>query len=218
MRTVAIAALASLLALAPGEGAMAHEQPEYTVESEHEGFEIRRYPPYLVAETRVEGEFGDAGGEAFRILAGFISGKNRSRAKIAMTSPVTNEPAPSEKIAMTSPVVQEPAAPPDDGGAGWLYRFVMPSEYTRETLPEPTDPRIAIREMPERRVAVRRFRGFWSEENFEKNDAKLRAALPGAGLEPAGETLYARYDPPFTPWFLRRNEVWVELRPARAFP
>ncbi len=191
---------------------MAYEQPGYEVTAEYETFEVRQYAPVLVAETEVEGSFEDSGNVAFRILAGFIFGDNRSDEKIAMTAPVTNrvaEPA-GEKIEMTAPVVQERSAGEDTGR--WTYRFIMPSRFSPETLPEPTDPRVRIRSVPGRRVAARRFSGFWRGSRFEAQAETLRAAVEAAGLESTGAPIYARYNAPFMPWFLRRNEVWLELR------
>lgn len=216
-RSTGPALVALALALGSGEAAMAYEEPEYEVVLEADAFEVRRYRPCLVAETEVTGSLGSSGSAAFRILAGFISGANEGRRKVAMTAPVTSRPdgpseAGGERIAMTAPVVQEP----DAGGEAdaWVYRFIMPRGYSLDTLPRPTDPRVRIREVPGRELAVRRFSGFWSEANFDENEARLREALAGRGLEPVGAAIYARYDPPWKPWFLRRNEVWLELRAA----
>lgn len=197
-----------VLAVAAGAAAAkAYEEPEYELVHVFEDYELRRYAPQLVAETQVSGSFDETGNEAFRILAAFISGENRAQRKLAMTAPVSQEPV-SEEIAMTAPVSQRPVPGTE---RTWIFRFVMPARYTRETLPEPTDPRVAIRELPARLMAARRFSGFWRESRFRENEAALLAALERAGLEPSGEPGYARYNSPFTPWFLRRNEVWVEI-------
>lgn len=196
-----------LLLLIPG-AAVAYEQPAYEVIGTGAGFEIRRYAPYLVAETEVSGTFRSTGNEAFRRLAGFLFGDNRSREKMAMTAPVTQAPAAAgETMAMTAPVIQTRG----DASGSYVFAFVMPSKYTRETLPEPTDERIRIREVPARTVAARRFSGTWRGERFVENEQALLAAVATAGLETRGAPIYARYDAPFVPWFLRRNEVMIEL-------
>jgi len=195
------AVLGALLTASPA--AMALEKPSYRVVERREAYEIREYAPYLVAETVVGGSREEAGNAGFRILAGYIFGKNRGEKKIAMTAPVTQaEPA---KIAMTAPVVQAG----DEGR--WVIQFMMPSAYTLETLPEPLDTAISFRVVPARRVAAHRYSGTWSVTRYEEHLARLRAALAADGLTAAGEPVWARYDPPFMPWFLRTNEILVEL-------
>jgi hypothetical protein len=198
------AALGALLATS--QTAMAIEKPSYRVVERREAFEIREYAPYLVAETVVGGSREEAGNAGFRILAGYIFGKNRGEKKIAMTAPVAQtEPA---KIAMTAPVTQE-------GQEGrWIIQFMMPSAYTLETLPEPLDPAVSFRVVPARRVAAHTYSGTWSASRYEEHLATLRAALDAAGLAAVGEPTWARYDPPFMPWFLRTNEILLELAPG----
>ena len=193
--------------LTPGV-AMAIEEPEYEVIADHGGFEIRRYAPMILAETRVDSGFEKAGNEAFRRLFGYISGDNTARAKIAMTAPVVQEEA-SEKIAMTAPVVQQV----DD--SGWRVAFVVPAKYSWESAPEPTDSRVSLRLIPERTVAAVRFSGTWGEERFATKAGELEALLAEHGLQSAGEAVYARYNPPFTPWFMRRNEVIIPIAPVK---
>jgi hypothetical protein len=198
------AVLGALLATSPT--AMAIEKPSYRVIERREAFEIREYAPYLVAETVVGGSREEAGNAGFRILAGYIFGKNRGEKKIAMTAPVAQtEPA---KIAMTAPVTQE-------GQEGrWIIQFMMPSAYTLETLPEPLDPAVSFRVVPARRVAAHSYSGTWSATRYEEHLATLRAALDAAGFAAVGEPTWARYDPPFMPWFLRTNEILLELAPG----
>jgi hypothetical protein len=187
---------------------MAAEETPYEVIRQYSGFELRRYSPYLVAETRVTGKFEEVGNQAFRVLFGYISGDNRRNERIAMTAPVTQEPD-GEKIQMTTPVIQAPAA---DGGANtYTLAFVMPSKYTMDTLPQPVDSRITLRPVPARWMAARRFSGTWSEDNYRRNEKALLEDVTAAGLQIAGEPLYARYNSPFTLWFLRRNEAMVEV-------
>lgn len=185
---------------------MAIETPRHRVLETYDDFEVREYPAYLVAETEVEGEQSEVGNEAFSRLGGYIFGKNRGAKKIAMTAPVTQAPAEGEKIAMTAPVTQERT-----GRRTWRVQFMMPSSYTLDTLPEPTDARVHLREVPARRVAVLRYSGTWSQRNFLEHLEKLREALKREGLKTRGEPTWARYDPPFKPWFLRTNEILIGL-------
>ena len=206
-RRAVLAALTASLLASP-EVAMAIEQPEYTVVRQDGAFELRRYAPYLLAETEVESGFMEAGNVAFGRLFRYISGDNTARAEIAMTAPVEQaKRGGGEKIAMTAPVEQ--------ARAGGVYRvaFVVPRKYTRETVPQPTDPRVRIREVPARSIAVWRYSGRWTEENFREHERELRGKLTALGLkpEPGDSAIIARYDAPFMPWFMRRNEVLIPV-------
>ncbi len=188
---------------------MAIEKPRYQVVQTLPGIEVREYAPYLVAETEVSGTREEAGNAGFRRLAGYIFGKNRGERKIAMTAPVTQQDG--ARIAMTAPVSQQEK--PGAGTSTWVIQFMMPSEYARDTLPEPLDPAIRFREVPARRVAALRYSGTWSEERYLEHLTALRAAMQKTGLRAVGEPVWARYDPPFMPWFLRTNEILVEIAP-----
>jgi hypothetical protein len=153
-------------------------------------FEIRRYPPMLVATV------GDAPSR-FSVLFKYISGANRSRSKIAMTSPVVT----SSEIAMTSPVISDPGS----------MSFVVPSEYDAETVPEPTDERVSISRVPERVVATVRFRGLAWRESVRRQTGRLLGWLESEGIEARGAPFLMQYNPPYVPGFLRRNEVGVEI-------
>ncbi len=183
---------------------MAIEEPDYEVVQPLDGAEVRRYAPYLVAQVRVAGTAERAGSEAFPILAGYIFGKNTGARKFDMTAPVTQTAAPV-RLEMTAPVTQAPAP------GGHVVQFVLPRGLTLESAPEPLDPRVQLREVPGGRVAVIRYSGFWSQANGDEHLSKLQAALRAAGVRWTGEPTLARYDPPFTPWFLRRNEIWLAL-------
>lgn len=202
--------LVILILFATTGTAMAYEEPEYQVLAEGEDYEIRAYEPYLVAETVVEGDYGDSGGQGFRILAGYIFGDNNASEKMAMTAPVTREPAESLKMNMTVPVISERVA----GAERYRYQFVMERKYTRETLPLPEDERVTIREIPARTMAVHRYSGRWTASNFEKHTTILLRALERDGIEIVGTPRSAAYNAPFVPPFLRRNEVLVEIDPA----
>ncbi len=206
-RFTPLAVFLALCALA--EPTMAIEKPQYRVVQELPGIEVREYAPYLVAETEVSGSREEAGNAGFRRLADYIFGKNRGEKKIAMTAPVAQQEG--KRIAMTAPVAQQEL--PGGGPSTWVIQFMMPSEYARDTLPDPLDPAIRFREVPARRVAVLRYSGTWSEERYLEKLAELKAAMEKAGLRAVGEPVWARYDPPFMPWFLRTNEILIEVAP-----
>jgi hypothetical protein len=200
-----IASLAAAIVLAlTFTMARAIEQPQYQVIEQRDGFEIREYAPYIAAQVRVPGPADEAGNQGFRLLAGYIFGRNKGDRKIAMTAPVTQSPAPV-KIDMTAPVTQS------ETEGGYIVQFTMPSQYTLDTLPEPLDPEIELRPMPAARYAVIRYSGFWSENNYDQHLRDLERAVRAAGLATTGSPVYARYDPPWIPWFLRRNEIWLKL-------
>jgi hypothetical protein len=184
------------------------EEPAYEVTAKIGDVELRRYAPYVVAEVLVTGSATEAGNKAFRILAGYIFGKNKGEKKLAMTAPVTQTAAPM-KLAMTAPVMQN-AAP-----GGYLVQFVLPRGVTLDTAPEPIDQRVVLRQVPSMRVAAIRYSGFWSDANYSRHLAQLQETLRKAGMKWSGEPVYSRYNPPFTPWFLRRNEIWLHV-PAAA--
>jgi hypothetical protein len=199
---IAFRRLAALLLLLASGTALATEEPPHAVLRAGDTFEVRRYEPYLVAETLVTGSAEDAGNQGFRVLAGYIFGKNKGAREIAMTAPVAQTPT---RIAMTAPVAQSPEA------GGYVVQFAMPPEWTLATLPEPTDPAVRLRAVPARTVAVIRYSGTWSQERYAEHLARLEGALAEAGVRWRGEPVWARYDPPWKPWFLRRNEIWLEL-------
>lgn len=183
---------------------MAVEEAEYIVLREDDPFELREYEPHILAVTTVDGDFEDAGSEAFGRLFKYISGNNKQQQEVAMTSPVGQEPS-NLKIDMTSPVGQQK----QDGK--WRVSFMMPASFTLETTPEPKDPDVFIRQVPARHIASVRYSGFWSEKNYRSNLDKLRDWISKTGLRAVGEPIWARYNPPYMPWFLRRNEILVPV-------
>jgi hypothetical protein len=195
--------LMAFLSFFPG-GLMATEEPDFEVESKTASYEVRKYGAMLVAETQVEASFSDSGNKAFKILADYIFGNNRSKVKIEMTAPVTQRPR-SEKISMTAPVTQI------ESSSGFLIQFTMPKIWSLESLPEPNDARVQIREIPARRVAVYSYSGSWSESRYKKKLAEFYSALQKDNLKTQGEPVFARFNSPFQIWFLRRNEIWLEL-------
>jgi hypothetical protein len=186
------------------EEAMAIEKAKYSILEKEGNYELRKYEPYIVAETIVEGDFDEVGNEGFRRLFDYISGKNRKRQKISMTAPVSQEPE-SEKISMTAPVNQVRV------GEKYRITFLMPAKYTMETLPEPLDTRVKLKAVPGQLIAVFRYSGTWNRDRYEEKRIKLQALMRQRDLEPAGEPIFARYNPPFMPWFLRRNEVLIPV-------
>jgi hypothetical protein len=198
-----------------------YEQPQYKVIEQIDAIEIREYQPMLMAEVDVEGERSTAINAGFRQLAGYIFGGNTSRTSIAMTSPVTQTDAAtqvkgnSEKIAMTSPVTLTPVegtqSQNEKTPQRWTVAFMMPSQYTLDTLPKPNNAQIRFRvSSPERRVAIR-FSGFSSQANLAKHRAALDAFIATRKLKTIGVPMLAFYDDPFTAPWNRRNEWWVAV-------
>jgi hypothetical protein len=183
------------------------EEPAYEVIRTIDDVQIRQYAPYVVAEVRIDADAEEAGNLAFPILAGYIFGKNKGEKKLEMTAPVTQVAAP-QQLEMTAPVTQTPVP----GATGsYLIQFVLPKGVTLATAPEPLDPRVKVREIPAIRVAVIRYSGLWSEANYAEHLDMLRSVLKGAGVTTTGEPVFSRYNPPFMPWFLRRNEIWLTV-------
>ena len=180
------------LFLAPilfGSTAMAIEEPTYEVLLETRHYEVRRYEPYIVAEVDVDADFERAGNSAFSVLAGYIFGDNEPQQKMNMTAPVESA----------------------GGDAPYTYSFVMERKYTMDSLPEPNNPDIRLVQRPERIMAVHRYSGGWSEERYLEHEKILLNALAVDRVKTRGTPVFARYNAPFTPWFLRRNEIMVEI-------
>ena len=203
-RALALLGITFLLAAATMPS-HAIEEPTYSVVQKTEQFEVRQYAPYLVAEVVVSGPANEAGSQGFKLLGGYIFGKNKGERKLEMTAPVTQQAAPPIKLEMTAPVTQ--AVTP----GGFLVQFVMPKGYTLATLPEPLEARVKLREVPGNRVAVIRFSGSWSQSLYEEKLQTLRGALSAAGMATVGEPVSSRYNSPFSLPFLRRNEIWLNL-------
>lgn len=169
------------------------EQQVYTVIATRAGYEIRHYPAHVVADVEMTGTFERAGNAGFGPLVSYISGRNQG----------------GQKVAMTAPVIQAPTADPDRHHV----RFVMPSGATRDTLPTPAAPGVVLIDIAEGSAAVASFSGRWTESSYRRHVDDLLKALARDGLEPAGPARYARFDPPWKPWMLRRNEVVIPLVP-----
>ncbi|MGB8635432.1 MAG: heme-binding protein [Rhodanobacteraceae bacterium] len=187
---------------------MATEEAQYSVVLKEQNFELRHYAPQIVAETVVDGDFDGAGNKAFGRLFKYISGDNQAREKVAMTAPVGQQAA-SEKINMTAPVAQQ-----RENGR-WVVSFMMPASFTMQTIPQPRDPQVSLRRIPARDMAAVRYTGFWSEKAYLRHRDELLAWIEQKGFSVAGEPVWARYNPPFMPWFLRRNEILVPVMKPR---
>jgi hypothetical protein len=199
------------------------EQQPYELVRRYADFELRRYPAYAVAEVEVRGTFDRAGNAAFRHLFNYISGNNTSRQSVEMTAPVLQASAPRksqpQKVQMTAPVLQEGPLGLAEGGsdeAPYVVAFVLPAGMTEDAAPIPADPRVRIRTVPACVAAVVRFSGRGTESDFAKRNRQLQDALAAAGMRPAGSPRFARFDPPFKPWFLRHNEVVQDVVPGDA--
>ncbi len=185
---------------------MAVEEPAFQTVLQDGAFEIRDYPALAVAEVTVSGKQKEAASKGFRLLAGYIFGGNRRKQSIAMTAPVEQEPT-SEKIPMTAPVTQTQTA------GEWVVRFTMPSTYSSETLPEPNDARVRLRVTPPARFAVIRFSGLARPDDVAAKTAELSVWMRHRQLRHAGPASLAQYNPPWTLWFMRRNEVMIPIDP-----
>lgn len=210
MKSIFYLSLGSLL-FASG-AAMAVEEPDYTVISQSDEFELRRYDSQIVAQTLVSGDQKDASNKGFKVLADFIFGNNTApsgeSSKISMTAPVKMQP--SQEIAMTAPVTIQNNGQQTDGK--WRVRFVMPSQYTMQTLPKPNNPAVEIIEVPMQTYGVIKFSGFTGSNKVDDKTEELRTWMQGQNLTPTGDPELARYDTPWTLPFLRRNEVMIRYQ------
>lgn len=204
MKRFALAAFLPLILT--GNIAMATEEPAFQVVIDDGAFQVRDYPPLVVAQTAVAGDRGQAGNGGFRILASYIFGANTRRESIAMTAPVMQSSGTGEKIAMTAPVSQTRA---DDA---WIVQFVMPADRTLANLPMPDDPRVTLTVAPAVRMAVVRFSGWANDRDFQRKSAELEQWTKRRGLRVAGPASLAQYNPPWTLGPLRRNEVMLPVQ------
>lgn len=209
-------------------GCVSYEEPRFELIDKIGVVEIRKYQPSIVAETTVTGNKRYASTEGFRRLGGYIFGNNQNRAaqmraapepigpakreRISMTAPVEVEAVLSEKIAMTAPVELERV----DASQKHVIRFTMPSQYQMSTLPLPNDPRVLIKQRPGGFFAAVRYSGFWSQKNDDTHEEILMKTLAQSDYKSTGQPVFARYDSPYTLWFLRRNEVLVPVDRVRS--
>ena len=196
--------LAGVGALAVRDALTHYEEPDFQTDLKDGAFEIRSYPSVVSASVQVAGKNESSANNAFKILAGYIFGKNKAQTKIAMTTPVLKE-THSEKIAMTVPVTVERS------DTTMTMSFYMPSKFSLDTLPEPLDKRIELSSIPPRKFAVIRFSGFGTEKNCGLKEEELERWMEARNLKRCSESIRAFYNPPWALPFLRRNEIWIPL-------
>jgi hypothetical protein len=187
---------------------MSIETPAYAVVLAEEPFELRHYSGYLTANVRVHADaHAAAATQGFNFLADFIFGNNVDGDRIAMTAPVTaaHDHEHAAEMAMSAPVMASKA---DDD---YVVTFTMPHVYTIQTLPRPSNPRVFIGQVDDHFAACVRFSGFLDEKKEARHERELRTWIAEKGLTPLGEAVAAQYDPPWRPWFVRRNEILIPV-------
>jgi len=182
-----------LYSLFTSHTAMAIEEPKFNLIEKDNSFELRMYQPQIIAEAYVDADMKESSRKGFRLIADFIFGNNTARS------------GKSEKISMTAPVGAQ------ENKNGWKVCFVMPSQYTLETLPKPNNTQVNIRQIPAKKFAVIRFSGLVDEEKMHQKVEELNEWMVNKNLKPISKPELARYNPPWTLPFLRRNEVMVEV-------
>ena len=186
---------------------MATDEPEFKLILKEDKFEIREYAPKIIAQVEIFGDFDDASSKGFKILADFIFGNNTStdgNSKIEMTAPVEMEPL-TQKINMTKPVLAEGI------DNKWIVSFIMPNEFTLGTLPKPNNKSIKILSLPKEKYAVIVFSGLVRESNYLEKEKFLNEFIKEKKLKSSGEIKIARYNPPWTLPFFRRNELMLKV-------
>lgn len=205
--------------------AMATPEPSYTLLEQLDDFELRNYAPKIIAQTTVSGDYDYASRNGFKILANYIFGNNsvsstedaKNSAKISMTAPVIMKPSDgvgdkknddkandtSAKISMTAPVSMQKSE------GNWQVSFVMPEKYNMATIPKPNNPAVTLIEIPEVRYAVIKFSGLAGEKKVAEKTSELQQWMLTRKLSPIATPELARYNPPWTLPFMRRNEVMI---------
>jgi effector-binding domain-containing protein len=203
--TVAVVSMLTVAVLSTRAEARTREIPYKVKETDH-SFEVREYGPRIVAEVEAAGEREKALNDAFSTLAGYLFGKNSPHATAVVTKTISDSDGKA-KLSMTAPVTTQSIGT----GGRIRMRFFMPPEYTMDSLPIPDDKRVKVFELPAQRIAVLRFSGSARKSNFDRHLETLRKILESKGLTPTGDPYEAYYNPPFTPIFLKRNEICVPL-------
>ena len=202
MKKLSVALIGLFLGILGTSNAMATEEPKYEVVFSEGDMEVRRYAPMLIAEAEVEGSMDEASNKGFRLIADYIFGNNQSsdseqRSKIAMTAPVTVEPQSAETDMQAA--------------RRWRIHFVMPSQYTLDTIPRPRNSAVKLREVPASHHAVHRYSGFNTLSRVQKKTEELLQWTAAKSLTITGNPQLSRYDPPWTLPMFRRNEIMVEI-------
>jgi effector-binding domain-containing protein len=203
---IAFALAAATLAISIPMTASAAEEPPHSVVAEDGKIQVREYAPQIVAEVTVTGDMARAGNSGFRPLADYIFGNNTAQQSIEMTAPVTRRPA-SQKIEMTAPVTRT-----QNSGGDWVVAFVMPDEWTMDTLPAPNNPDVTLREVPSEQIAAIRFNGSGRAATYAKNQDRLETWLAENGYEATGAVSYAGYSAPWVPAPMKRHEVMIPVK------
>ena len=187
---------------------MAVEEPKYIVLEKTPPFELRSYGPMVLAEVQVDGNLDEASSQGFRLIAAYIFGQNQLSEKISMTAPVVVEEqvVKGATIAMTAPVGIESNA------GKWMVSFVMPAEYSMESLPKPLNAKVLLRQVPAVKRAVIGFSGFYNENKVTERTLELEEWMKTKNLQAASVPKFARYNPPWTLPFMRRNEIMIDVR------
>jgi hypothetical protein len=187
------------------------EEPAYTVIEKRDGYEIREYAPYIMAATKVTGNYTDATRTGFRLVADYIFGNNTSKKSISMTAPVleSSQTGASEKISMTVPVLETGS---ENGTATRTIAFVLPSKYTLETLPLPNNTAVYLAQVPARKIAVLRFTWYPTETRISQKKSELVNLLTRDGQIVTGEIETARYNPPLSMPLTLRNEILIPIK------
>ena len=186
---------------------MAVDEPDFNSTFKDNNLEIREYAPKILAQVSVNGDFDEASSNGFKLLADFIFGNNISAdgsSKIDMTAPVVMEPL-SQIINMTAPVVTE------GNNNEWIVSFIMPKEYSLSTLPKPNNKNIIISSVPAEKYAVIVFSGLVRKSNYDEQVSLLEKFILKRKLKTIGLVQIARYNPPWTLPFFRRNELMIRV-------
>jgi hypothetical protein len=174
---------------------MAIQTPEYKVIKKEGSFELREYSDFIIAKVEVHAKkYDEAANRGFKLLADFIFGNNTKKVTISMTAPVGEEEISAVK------------------DHTYVISFTMPKHYSLENLPVPNNKAVTFEKIPSHKVAVIRFSGFVNERTIKKKRNELETWITEQRVNPQGNFSSARYDPPWTLWFLRRNEVMVSVR------
>ena len=187
---------------------MATEEPEFSIIYKKDNFEIREYAPKIIAQIKISGNFDEASSKGFRGLADFIFGNNlinNESEKISMTAPVVAEPALRE-APMINPVLAK------EKKNQWLISFVMPKEYSLKTIPKPNNSEVKLMTLPKEKFAVIVFSGLVRESSYNEKIILLNNFIKKQKLETSGSVQIARYNPPWTLPFFRRNELMIKIR------
>ena len=186
---------------------MATDEPDFNLILKEDKFEIREYASKIIAQVEVFGDFDDASSKGFKILADYIFGNNTStdgNSRIEMTAPVEMEPL-AQKINITKPILTE------GSDNNWIVSFIMPNEFTLETLPKPNNKSIKILSLPKEKYAVIVFSGLVRESSYLEKEKLLNQFIKEKKLKTSGEIKIARYNPPWTLPFFRRNELMLKV-------